>query len=97
MSCAACGGDGLIEVGAYRGDDGPETRECRLCGGYPSGAGVIEFKVSESGKRRVETQVEVCHTRENFGPSCYGLELERERRRKGKPQGVITYTPAQSA
>lgn len=33
MKCEACGGDGLIEVGAYRGDDTTETRECRLCGG----------------------------------------------------------------
>lgn len=34
MKCEACGGDGLIEVGAYRGDeDDPNTRECRLCGG----------------------------------------------------------------
>lgn len=33
MWCEACGGDGLIEVGAYRGDEGSETRECRLCGG----------------------------------------------------------------
>lgn len=33
MTCEACGGDGQIEVGAYRGDDSPDTRECRLCGG----------------------------------------------------------------
>lgn len=32
--CEACGGDGLIEVGAYRGDeDDADTRQCRLCGG----------------------------------------------------------------
>lgn len=29
----ACGGDGVIAVGAYRGDETTETRECRLCGG----------------------------------------------------------------
>lgn len=34
MKCEACGGDGLIEVGAYRGDENDTTtRECRLCGG----------------------------------------------------------------
>lgn len=34
MKCEACGGDGLIEVGAYRGDESDTaTRECRLCGG----------------------------------------------------------------
>lgn len=37
MTCAACGNDGQIEYGAYRGDAGTETRECRLCGGRPSG------------------------------------------------------------
>jgi hypothetical protein len=37
MTCAACGGDGQIEYGAYRGDSGTATRECRLCGGRPSG------------------------------------------------------------
>lgn len=33
MKCEACGGDGLIEVGAYRGDDSSDTRTCQLCGG----------------------------------------------------------------
>lgn len=37
MKCEACDGDGLIEVGAYRGDeDDVDTRECRLCGGVVS-------------------------------------------------------------
>lgn len=31
--CEACGGDGQIEYGAYRGDSDGPTRECRLCGG----------------------------------------------------------------
>lgn len=31
MICSACGGDGLIEYGAYRGDVNTETRECHLC------------------------------------------------------------------
>lgn len=30
--CEACGGDGLIETGAYRGDQDSETRPCSLCG-----------------------------------------------------------------
>lgn len=35
--CEACGGDGQIEVGAYRGDENDTTtRECRLCGGVVS-------------------------------------------------------------
>lgn len=33
MKCEACGGDGQIEYGAYRGDEAGPTRECRLCGG----------------------------------------------------------------
>lgn len=33
MTCEACGGDGQIEYGAYRGDEAGPTRECRLCGG----------------------------------------------------------------
>lgn len=33
MKCEACGGDGQIEYGAYRGDESGPTRECRLCGG----------------------------------------------------------------
>ena len=40
-TCEACGGDGLIEVGAYRGDaDDTTTRECRLCGGVVTASGV---------------------------------------------------------
>lgn len=45
MTCEACGGDGQIEYGAYRGDDSTETRECRLCGGavtvYSAGTDVV--------------------------------------------------------
>lgn len=38
MKCEACGGDGLIEVGAYRGDeDDNTTRPCQLCGGVVTG------------------------------------------------------------
>lgn len=33
MKCEACGGDGQIEYGAYRGDESGPTRECQLCGG----------------------------------------------------------------
>lgn len=34
MKCEACGGDGLIEYGAYRGtEDDTDTRPCQLCGG----------------------------------------------------------------
>jgi hypothetical protein len=33
MTCEACGGDGLIECGAYRGDEGSDTRTCALCNG----------------------------------------------------------------
>lgn len=34
MGCEACGGDGQIEYGAYRGDESDTTtRRCRLCGG----------------------------------------------------------------
>lgn len=36
MKCEACGGDGQIEYGAYRGDEAGPTRECRLCGGRSS-------------------------------------------------------------
>lgn len=36
--CEACGGDGQIEVGAYRGDeDDSNTRPCQLCGGVVTG------------------------------------------------------------
>lgn len=31
--CEACGSDGQIEYGAYRGEEAGPTRECRLCGG----------------------------------------------------------------
>lgn len=31
--CEACGGDGQIEYGAYRGDESGPTRECQLCDG----------------------------------------------------------------
>lgn len=38
MKCEACGGDGLIEVGAYRGDENDSTtRPCQLCGGVVTG------------------------------------------------------------
>lgn len=38
MKCEACGGDGQIEVGAYRGDeDDSTTRPCQLCGGVVTG------------------------------------------------------------
>lgn len=34
MKCEACGGDGLVEIGAYRGDESDvNTRQCQLCGG----------------------------------------------------------------
>jgi uncharacterized Zn finger protein len=33
MRCEACGGDGLIEHGAYRGDEHSPVRPCQLCGG----------------------------------------------------------------
>lgn len=36
MKCDACGGDGLIEYGAYRGDESDATRVCTLCGGVPT-------------------------------------------------------------
>lgn len=37
MKCDACGGDGLIEHGAYRGDESDATtRVCTLCGGTPT-------------------------------------------------------------
>lgn len=55
MSCPACGGDGQIEYGAYRGDDDTTTRECRLCGGKPTSETYCE---SVSGSRGVRTIVE---------------------------------------
>lgn len=46
--CEACGGDGQIEVGAYRGDESDTTtRECRLCGGV---AQIAQTPVSDSVK-----------------------------------------------
>lgn len=56
MKCEACGGDGQIEVGAYRGEKTDETRECRLCGGtawVPSLAqvGVSAERAGEALKR----------------------------------------------
>jgi hypothetical protein len=52
MTCAACGGDGQIEYGAYRGDETTETRDCQLCGGRPTAEVVRE---SVSGSRGVNT------------------------------------------
>jgi hypothetical protein len=45
VSCPACGGDGQIEYGAYRGDETTETRECRLCGGLPE-SDIVAFNNS---------------------------------------------------
>lgn len=57
MKCEACGGDGLIEYGAYRGDANSETRECRLCGGPTAhdecDTGAISFK-DEKGVKRIQ-------------------------------------------
>lgn len=73
MKCEACGGDGLIEVGAYRGEKTDETRECRLCGGVITNAtpewksygsqaaartGTLTLKESTSGVRRTAITVE---------------------------------------
>lgn len=53
MKCEACGGDGLIEVGAYRGDESdPNTRECRLCGGVVT---LEVYREQVSGERKVTT------------------------------------------
>lgn len=73
MPCEACGGDGQIEYGAYRGESDGPTRECRLCGGvvtatgvgtiYPIGAGqvsVITDEVSfkdERGEKRIIREI----------------------------------------
>lgn len=51
--CEACGGDGLIEVGAYRGDeDDADTRPCRLCGGVVT---LETYREQVSGERKVTT------------------------------------------
>lgn len=73
MKCEACGGDGQIEYGAYRGENDGPTRECRLCGGavtatgigtiYPIGAGqvgVVTSEVSfkdEHGQKRISREI----------------------------------------
>lgn len=47
-TCEACGGDGLIEVGAYRGDEmDTATRECRLCGGAVTTTGYVFAREQE--------------------------------------------------
>lgn len=50
--CEACGGDGLIEVGAYRGDETPDTRTCQLCGGVVT---LETYREQVSGERKVAT------------------------------------------
>lgn len=73
MSCAACGGDGQIGYGEYRGEEAGPTRECRLCGGvitatdvgtiYPIGAGqvgIVMGEVSfkdERGQKRISREL----------------------------------------
>ena len=52
MICECCGGDGLIEYGAYRGDDDTDTRKCHLCGGTPV---INTVRESVSGSRQVLT------------------------------------------
>lgn len=57
MTCSACDGDGLIEVGAYRGDEGRETRECRLCGGVVTTDGPLE----QLAQAATQAGVSRCH------------------------------------
>ena len=81
MKCEACGGDGLIEVGAYRGDDSGPTRECRLCGGVVTGTAETErvaerlralgragitLKESTSGVRRTIERVVLTRNRDGY-------------------------------
>lgn len=47
--CEACGGDGQIEYGAYRGDESGPTRECKLCGGVITTAPTVVDVVSSIG------------------------------------------------
>lgn len=47
--CEACGGDGQIEYGAYRGDEAGPTRECRLCGGVITTTPTVANVVSSIG------------------------------------------------
>lgn len=47
--CEACGGDGQIEYGAYRGDEDGPTRECRLCGGIVTACRTTADVVSDAG------------------------------------------------
>lgn len=65
MICSACGGDGQIELGAYRGDDGPEMRECRLCGGVITTDSLIE-KFAQAAKNAGMSISEFKDT--TFGP-----------------------------
>lgn len=62
MRCEACGGDGLIEFGAYRGrEDDKDTRECRLCGGMITGDVPLEM-LSNSAKSASATFSDVAHS-----------------------------------
>ena len=72
--CSACGGDGLIEIGAYRGDDGPDGRPCALCGGKISPQ-VESVKEQYSGSRRVVTLAD--------SNQMSGEQIENELRLKG--------------
>lgn len=67
MSCAACGGDGQIEYGAYCGDESGETRECRLCGGAITKVGPLAA-VGVSAEQAVEALNRLAGTGMTIGP-----------------------------
>lgn len=59
--CEACGGDGQIEYGAYRGEEAGPTRECRLCGGVFTGDVPLET-LSTSAKSASAAICDMVHT-----------------------------------
>lgn len=101
MSCEACGGDGQIEVGAYRGDDSPDTRECRLCSGkvtmtaMPTSAENAAVALQRLGQAATATGASMTQSpqgctlvhKSSYSGSCE-VDFEVRRERPRAPQDV---------
>lgn len=79
MKCEACGGDGQIEYGAYRGDEAGPTRECRLCGG-PKVVVDIPAGTSMDNAVKVLTQLGQAAARASHSIGKWGSAEDEQRK-----------------
>lgn len=85
MKCEACGGDGLIEVGAYRGDDSAETRSCTLCGGRSTGNAVDALPELNAAAIKAGEAITSEHDKTRFLSDVMKFSQAVEQRQQGNP------------